>query len=413
MEKMSDYGDKKTACENAVFLSGGKKCAPEILPFSGVSFGDGAAIAEKFILDRCGVNEEKRVAAAVCRDSGYFSIGKRIALPRETVSFFSFDDGRLDEKIAEKLLASVSNLSAIVIIGDGEIVSLTVGLAKKLFPLADLLVVPTDYSFCRFLSENARLVKDGLYFAFDDEVFSKLKKNKVADALRSVFSKRLLFVEMRVNELIGGVFDKKTAVNHLNESIRLSGEYFLEYDYRKLVCATVVSALACEALPFDNPADRLADVLSTYDLETEPGERSYLAYKILLKLYGIFLCSEEKMLKVPSYVFAVRELTALSEAGTQLFEIQTPPAYLADDVLLSDVYEKVRGDEIIRATVEELTRRIPFGERMIYSLYGGRKHSVESYSSEAKANALKLAPAITRGDNLLKIVWASGFTEWL
>ncbi len=187
----------------------------------------------------------------------------------------------------------------------------------------------------------------------------------------------------------------------------------MEYDYRKLVCATVVSALACEALPFDNPADRFADVLSTYDLETEPGERSYLAYKILLKLYGVFLCSEEKMLKVPSYVFAVRELTALSEAGARLCEIQAPPAYLADDVLLSNVSEKVRGDEVIRATVEELTRRIPFGERMIYSLYGGRKRSVESYSSEAKGNALKLAPAITRGDNLLKIVWASGFTEWL
>lgn len=410
---MSDYGDKKTACENAVFLSGGKKCNPEILPFCGVSFGDGAAIAEKFILERCEREGKNREAVIVCRDSGYFSIAKKIGVPRETVSFFSFDDGRLDGKTAKKLIASVSDPVAIVIIGDEELISLAVGFSKELFPFTDLLVLPTDYSFGRFISENACRVKDGLYFGFDDEVFSRLKKNKVADALRSVFSKRLLFVEMRVNELIGAVFDKKVIVEYLNESIRLSGEFFLEYDYKKLVFATVISAAAVGLLPFDNPADRIADVLSTYDLETEPGERAYLAYRILLKLYGVFLCSEEKMLKAPSYVFAKRELTALFEAAYKPFGIQKTPEYLTDDRTLSVISEKIRRDEIIRATVEELTRRIPFGERMIYSLYGGKKHSVEAYSSEAKGNALKLAPVIAVGDSLYKIVWANGFTEWL
>lgn len=444
--------DFKTAYDNAVFLSYGDK--NNILPVAGTTFGAGAALAADFITahenfcarensapvqEVCsgaresGNAENCKRAVVLCRDSGYFSVvkriravigewseqnaknggstdGERFVKAPNGVIYFSVDNDLKRMSDVKILLESVNNMSCLVVAGDGELIFSAIECCAN--KKVDALVIPTDFNFdkavlCDEERKENGFIKKHVYFAFDEKVFSALRKNDVADAVRGILSKRILFAEMRVNQLIGLHFDAERAKSLINESIKACGDYFKDYDYKKLIYAKSLGILAELSLPFSDPVKAISDVLSLYDIETQNGEREYLAYKILAKVYGIALAADIDTLKVPSYAFCKDEIETLLPHST----IYSAPDYYAENNKLSELLSALKADEKLNATVEELNRRVPQCEKIIYLLYGGRKYSVEGYPVNIKIQALRLAPLMTKGDNLLKIIWAAGFID--
>ena len=466
---MSDIDNKnfKTAYDNAVFLSGGGRttdgnslpdadgaelCAlRETLPVGGIAFGDATELITDFILNHFNVfaiadlaeksagfdgkvaGSDKKIsdgagvvdswsgeAVIFTDDFGYFSVCKKIrgfvadgnfceeekrAFADRTV-FFSVDDGA-DEKIAERLLRSVKKPLCVVAVGGGELIARAVDYCAE--NNVDLLAVPLDYSFGCVLKRNCDFVAEKCFFAFDNELFSSLQKNRVADVIRQVLSKRILFVEMRVNQLIGLHFDDETPKKLLNESVYECLNYFKNYDYKSLAYAKFLSEKATMLLPFESPAEGMSKVLSCYDLDVSEGDREYFAYKMLIKIYGVMLSDCVNMVKVPSYGMCADQLKAIMPNA----KINPKPSYYCNDENLSLLLKTLAEDDKLGVYIKELALNIPDGEHIVYLVYGGRKSTVELYPQNINAQSLKLAPLICKGDSLLKILWATGVFEWL
>ena len=467
--QMSDTNNKnfKTAYDNAVFLSGGGRttdgnslpdadgaelCAlRETLPVGGIAFGDATGLITDFILnhfnvfgiadlaeksagfdgkvagsdenisDGAGVVDSWSGEAVIFTDDfGYFSVCKKIrgfvadgnfceeekhAFADRTV-FFSVDDGA-DEKIAERLLHSVKKPLCVAAVGGGELIARAVDYCAE--NNVDLLAVPLDYSFGCVLKRNCDFVAEKCFFAFDNELFSSLQKNRVADVIRQVLSKRILFVEMRVNQLIGLHFDDETPKKLLNESVYECLNYFKNYDYKCLTYAKFLSEKAAMLLPFESPAEGMSKVLSCYDLDVSEGDREYFAYKMLIKIYGVMLSDCVNMVKVPSYGMCADQVKAIMPNAI----INPKPSYYCNDENLSLLLKTLAEDDKLGGYIKELALNIPDGEHIVYLVYGGRKSTVELYPQNINAQSLRLAPLICKGDSLLKILWATGVFEWL
>ncbi len=465
---MSDTNNKnfKTAYDNAVFLSGGGRTTDgnslpdadgaelsalrETLPVGGIAFGDATGLITDFILnhfnvfaiadlaeksagfdgkvvgsdekisDGAGVDSWSGEAVIFTDDFGYFSVCKKIrgfvadgnfceeekrAFADRTV-FFSVDDGA-GEKIAERLLRSVKKPLCVAAVGGGELIARAVDYCAE--NNVDLLAVPLDYSFGCVLKRNCDFVAEKCFFAFDNELFSSLQKNRVADVIRQVLSKRILFVEMRVNQLIGLHFDDETPKKLLNESVYECLNYFKNYDYKSLAYAKFLSEKAAMLLPFESPAEGMSKVLSCYDLDVSEGDREYFAYKMLIKIYGVMLSDCVNMVKVPSYGMCADQLKAIMPNA----KINPKPSYYCNDENLSLLLKTLAEDDKLGVYIKELALNIPDGEHIVYLVYGGRKSTVELYPQNINAQSLKLAPLICKGDSLLKILWATGVFEWL
>ena len=466
---MSDIDNKnfKTAYDNAVFLSGGGRTTDgnslpdadgaelsalrETLPVGGIAFGDATELITDFILNHFNVfaiadlaeksasfdgkvagSDEKisdgagvvgsglSEAVIFTDDFGYFSVCKKIrgfvadgnfceeekrAFADRTV-FFSVDDGA-DEKIAERLLRSVKKPLCVAAVGGGELIARAVDYCAE--NNVDLLAVPLDYSFGCVLKRNCDFVAEKCFFAFDNELFSSLQKNRVADVIRQVLSKRILFVEMRVNQLIGLHFDDETPKKLLNESVYECLNYFKNYDYKSLAYAKFLSEKAAMLLPFESPAEGMSKVLSCYDLDVSEGDREYFAYKMLIKIYGVMLSDCVNMVKVPSYGMCADQLKAIMPNA----KINPKPSYYCNDENLSLLLKTLAEDDKLGGYIKELALNIPDGEHIVYLVYGGRKSTVELYPQNINAQSLRLAPLICKGDSLLKILWATGVFEWL
>ena len=466
---MSDTNNKnfKTAYDNAVFLSGGGRTTDgnflpdadgaelsvlrETLPVGGIAFGDATGLITDFILnhfnvfgidglaeksagfDGKGAGSDEKItdgsglngswlseAVIFTDDFGYFSVCKKIrgfiadgnfceeekrAFADRTV-FFSVDDGA-DEKVAERLLGSVKKPLCVAAVGGGELIARAADYCAE--NNVDLLAVPLDYSFGCVLKRNCEFVAEKCFFAFDNDLFSSLQKNRVADVIRQVLSKRILFVEMRVNQLIGLHFDDETPKKLLNESVYECLNYFKNYDYKSLVYAKFLSEKAAMLLPFESPAEGMSKVLSCYDLDVSEGDREYFAYKMLIKIYGVILSDCVNMVKVPSYGMCADQLKAIIPNA----KIYPKPSYYCNDENLSMLLKTLAEDDKLGGYIKELALHIPDGEHIVYLVYGGRKSTVELYPQNINAQSLRLAPLICKGDSLLKILWATGVFEWL
>lgn len=467
--QMSDIDNKnfKTAYDNAVFLSGGGRTTDgnslpdadgaelsalrETLPVGGIAFGDATGLITDFILNHFNVfgiadlaeksagfdgkvaGSDENIsdgsgvvgswsgeAVIFTDDFGYFSVCKKIrgfvadgnfceeekrAFADRTV-FFSVDDGA-DEKIAERLLRSVKKPLCVAAVGGGELIARAVVYCAE--NNVDLLAVPLDYSFGCVLKRNCDFVAEKCFFAFDNELFSSLQKNRVADVIRQVLSKRILFVEMRVNQLIGLHFDDETPKKLLNESVYECLNYFKNYDYKSLAYAKFLSEKAAMLLPFESPAEGMSKVLSCYDLDVSEGDREYFAYKMLIKIYGVMLSDCVNMVKVPSYGMCADQVKAIMPNA----KINPKPSYYCNDENLSLLLKTLAEDDKLGGYIKELALNIPDGEHIVYLVYGGRKSTVELYPQNINAQSLRLAPLICKGDSLLKILWATGVFEWL
>lgn len=344
-----------------------------------------------------------------CYEKGFFAVGRAVkqdclAACRKDL-FFCLDEQSVLEDCLPALINSANEFSSVVVVGEQNLAcALAVELEHKNIPL---LFVPLEFDFLNFCSKS---LSDYNYILFDQNIFNALTKNKKADGLRNVFQSRLLFVEMRVNELIGALFNKKESENLLNDALKECGKYFKDDNIERLISANLMCAFAAKNLPFSSPCYAFENILSCYAVESSSSERLYHAYKLILDIYDLFLSSEQiSFIKIPSRAIIEQELYRLLHKNCFL----TFPEYYYDQQKLSGFIDVLKEDQILKQTIKKLQSAYAFDQKGIYYVYGGRKYSVEMYNQKQRTQALKLAAASTEGDSLLKIIWATGCFEYL
>lgn len=355
------------------------------------------------------MQKNKGKSAFFCYEKGFFAVGRAVkqdclAACRNDV-FFCLDELNVLEDTLPALINSASEFFSAVVVGDQNLAcALTKELNGKNIPL---LFVPLEFEFINFCSNY---LNNNNYILFDQNIFNSLTKNKKADGLRNVLQSRLLFVEMRVNELIGTLFNKEESENLLNQALKECGKYFKDDDINRLIIANLFCALAASNLPFSSPCYAFENILACYAVESSSSERLYHSYKIILDIYDVFLNSEQiNFIKIPSRAIIEQELYRLLHKNCFL----TLPEYYYDQEKLNVYIEKIKGDKVLKQTVNKLKSAYVFDPKGIYYVYGGRKYSVEMYNQKQRTKALQLASASTEGDSLLKIIWATGCFEYL
>lgn len=355
------------------------------------------------------MQKSKGKSVFFCYEKGFFAVGRAVkqdclAATRNDV-FFCLDELNVLEETLPTLINSASEFSSVVVVGDQNLAcAVSKELNGKNIPL---LFVPLEFEFINFCS---KYLNNDNYILFDQNIFNGLTKNKKADGLRNVLQSRLFFVEMRVNELIGTLFNKEESENLLNQALKECGKYFKDDDINHLIFANLFCAFSTSNLPFSSPCYAFENVLACYAVESSSSERLYHSYKIILDIYDVFLNSEQTtFIKIPSRAIIEQELYRLLHKNCFL----TLPEYYYDQEKLNGYIEKIKSDKFLKQTVNKLKSACVFDQKGIYYVYGGRKYSVEMYNQKQRTQALQLASASAEGDSLLKIIWATGCFEYL
>ena len=347
-------------------------------------------------------------AAIVSYDEGYFALGKSIkelsrGSGRKDV-FFCLDDGS-DAGAAYDLLRSADGVTTVIAIGAAELAAVCLKYAKA--QSAAFLWLPTDFDYAKVISlaEGYKTFN----IAFDVNYYEKLKKSTILSGFKSVLASRIMFVEMRVNELLNGFAYRKEIAGHINESLKACGRYISGGNVKELITANLIRAAVENSLPFTNPATAISTVLDSYKTDCIKSENEYFAYGLLLRLYSLFFLDDgDYLIRLPSVVLTEERIKQLKTDGETLYF----PSYLSDLKKIDSLCSILRKDEILKSYIRTLTGIIEKDEKEIYYVYAGRKNTVEAYNAKQRGEALRLAPVLQRGESLFKIMWAAGYTEY-
>jgi len=347
-------------------------------------------------------------AVIVSYDEEYFALGKKIKdlgreYNRKDVFFCLDEDADVDNVCS--LLSSVKNPAYIVSIGSAFLSEICYNYAKNNEIV--FIWLPTDFNFSPVLKIGEN--RNDFYVVFDLKYYEKLKKSAQLSGFKSVLSSRILFIEMRVNELINGFTLRKSVTGLINDSLKALGKYIVSDDIKELIKANLIRSMIEIMLPFASSVSAVNLVLNAYKTSCEKEENEYFAYRILLNLYSFFLNDEgDYLIKLPSIVKCEERVKELKIEAERLYF----PAYLGDEQKTKILCEIIRKDEIIKEYVRALKKVEKNDEKEIYYIYAGRKNTVEVYNAKQRAEALKLAPILQKGDSLLKIMWAAGYIEY-
>lgn len=347
-------------------------------------------------------------AVIVSYDEEYFALGKKIKdLGREHNRkdvFFCLDEDADADNVCS-LLSSVKNPACIVSIGSAFLAEICYNYAKNNSII--FIWLPTDFNFSPVLKIGEN--RNDFNVVFDLKYYEKLKKSTQLSGFKSVLSSRILFIEMRVNELINGFTLRKPITGLINDSLKELGKYIVSNDIKELIKANLIKSMIEIMLPFASSVSAVNLALNAYKTSCEKEENEYFAYRILLNLYSFFLNDEgDYLIKLPSIVKCEERVKELKIEAERLYF----PAYSGDEQKTKILCEIIRKDEIIKEYVRALKKVEKNDEKEIYYIYAGRKNTVEVYNAKQRAEALKLAPILQKGDSLLKIMWAAGYIEY-
>lgn len=388
---------KDTAGELAVSLSQGNNKNDDVF-----YFGDAPEYVVNLIL------KNDLPAVIVSYDEEYFLLGKKIKDSgrehgRKDV-FFCLDEGADEDNVCS-LLSSVENTSYIVSIGSTFLAEICYNYAKKhsIF----FIWLPTDFNFSSVLKMGDN--RNDFNVVFDLNYYEKLKKSAQLSGFKSVLSSRILFIEMRVNELINGFTLRKSITGLINDSLKALGKYIVSGNIKELIKANLIRSMIEITLPFASSISAVNLVLNAYKTSCEKEENEYFVYRMLLNLYSLFLNDDgDYLIKLPSIVKCEQRVKELKIEAENLYF----PAYSGDEQKTEILCEIIKKDEIIKEYVRALKKVEKNDEQEIYYIYAGRKNTVEVYNAKQRAEALKLAPILQKGDSLLKIMWAAGYIEY-
>ncbi len=339
-------------------------------------------------------------------DKGYFTLGKRIkdALLQKgkKLSCFCLDEECNLDFTLNKLLGEVAFYSTIIVIGDS---NLAISLKGKVSENVNFYYFPIDFEFDRFLceenSKNSKLI-------FDQKVYFESKKNKLLNGIKSVLSKRIAFIEMRVYELIGGLFSENGAFLALLEGQDSLREYFKKPNLVNLVLAQFYCSVAISCLPVDFCPLYCSQIALKQQSVADGCDLEFTFYKLLLKIYSLYFNNNINFIaQLPDILSEREQLEKLS-----LCESKALPDFLYDNKKVESIRKLLNSDnQLKQITFEQLNQIEPL-EKTFKKIYAGRKYTVEHYGEKQRAKSIGLCSLLTQKTSALKVIWADGVLQY-
>lgn len=397
-----------------------------------VVYGNAVDAVEKFVSDY----PAKGKIIIVTADSAYFAAGKQIKdrlfslYGGQTVCFCA-DDGGVHSLFLNALYSELSSSSCVIAVGGGEIVRACKYLAGR-FACENggrhfgFLAVPTDCDLgdCLFSGggSGAFSFAEECFFDADliiaDEavILKSMKKRRVLASLKRVLASNLLLIESAVYDVIDGHFEKNEAENRnqaVNNAQNFVNDYFKTRAVKSLALAELYGGLAARFCPVESPARVMARLMGSYGLECFAGEREYRAYGLLLNLYEYYLNGDF------DFCGYVPSVSRPADRAEKIFKIpfshisDSLPGYLYSQSEIKEYKCRLRAYSGLFDMIKKQKDLIAFNEERLKTVFAGRKLSDKLYSQKQWNEALSVAPLVTKGDCLLKIIWVNGLLEGL
>ena len=228
----------------------------------------------------------------ICFDSGWFSLAGKIKsyLLEHNVINFSLNDNKPFINDLQVLLSSVKEVSTVIVTGSEDL-----ALAVSKFYLnksVKVIYLPLDFNYEFFLKNSLENANNNLVI-LDESLLAKCNRSAFADCVRRIFARKIFRVEIAVNRAINQDNNLKQAENQLNESEIYLQKYLDTHLIVYLVIAHLKSIIFesitnIEYLPLV-AGEILNKLNANFSLR---GEREYLVYKMLLKLYRFYFSND-------------------------------------------------------------------------------------------------------------------------
>ena len=360
----------------------------------------------------CSSFSKNGAKALLCYEKGWYEAGKQIKdlICGVGITCFCLDDNVPFEKKAVKLLDSVQSLQEIVVVGDEQMAlfALKYCTGKAL----RVIYIPLDYSFASYLLFAVQRGKDDLLL-IDESLLLQCGKNKLADGIRTVLSKKLFFVEMLVNQAIEGDIPNEKAEILLNNGQKSLTNYLKSGRICDLVIALVLSVIGESCLRVGNVVRSASELLLRMQSLSLSGEREYLLYKMVLRAYELYFLNDTTFtLSIPGVVLEEAEIKSLYASDYAQPKIYLPK-YIYDFDAIESLKKKVMQNGELLKEIKAQLAQIEGDSITLKKQYGGRKYSVEHYNAKQRAKALYLAPYITEKPTAFHLLFASGVTQYL
>ena len=327
----------------------------------------------------CSALSQNGVKALLCSEKGWYEAGKRIkdSLGGRLVSCFCVDENLPFEKKAVKLLNSVSGLDELVVIGNEQMALFALNYCLN--SGARVIYIPLDFSFGSYLLAAVNRGGNDLLL-LDENLLSQCGKNKLADGVRTVLTKKIFFVEMLVNQSIGGVILNNQAKNLLNEGQKSLKNYLQSGLVSDLAIAVILTSMGEYYSGAGNIVRAAADLLLRMQSLSLSGEREYLLYKMILRIYELYFSNDTGFtLSIPGVVVEEGEIKSLYSNDYSQPKICLPN-FLYDLDAVNGFKEKcAQGGEILKEIKLQLSQ-IEGDTAILKKLYGGRKNSANRFS---------------------------------
>ena len=347
----------------------------------------------------------------ICFDSGWFSLAGKIKsyLLEHNVINFSLNDNKPFINDLQVLLSSVKEVSTVIVTGSEDL-----ALAVSKFYLnksVKVIYLPLDFNYEFFLKNSLENANNNLVI-LDESLLAKCNRSAFADCVRRIFARKIFRVEIAVNRAINQDNNLKQAENQLNESEIYLQKYLDTHLIVYLVIAHLKSIIFesitnIEYLPLVT-GEILNKLNANFSLR---GEREYLVYKMLLKLYRFYFSNDTSfILKNCGIASQEEELNKLM--GDCVLLDYSLPQIVYNENEINSIKQKIVKDINIINLIDNLISELENEAQILKKEFGGKKYTVEHYSTKQRATALTLAPYLIKKDCAYKLLFASGILEY-
>lgn len=352
------------------------------------------------------------VKALMCYEKGWYEVGKRIKdlFGSKGITCFCLDEGIPFEKNAVKLLSSVNNLQELVVIGDEQMALFALNYCLK--NSARVIYIPLDFSFGNYLLSAVEMGGSNLLL-LDEDLLSQCGKNKLADGVRTVLTKKIFFIEMLVNQAIEGVIANNQAKTLLNEGQKSLQDYLQGGAISDLAIAIIFTVMGECYSGAGSIVRSASDLILRMQRLSLSGEREYLLYKMVLRAYELYFSNDTSFtLSLPGVALEEAEIKSLYANDYVKPQIYLP-SFLYDQEAVNGFKKKAMASGELLKEIKAQLAQIEGDSLMLKKQYGGRKYSVEHYNAKQRARALYLAPYVTEKSTAFHLLFASGITQYL
>ena len=351
------------------------------------------------------------VKGLLCYEKGWYEVGKSIKdlFSSQGITAFCLEEEVPFLQTAPKLLNSISNLQELVVIGDEQLALFALDYCVS--TNIKIVYIPLDFEFSCYL---LRILNNTNHLLIlDENLLSACGKNKIADGIRCVLSKKIFFIEMLVNQSICGLLPSEKADFYLKEGLKQLKNYLALKQLKNLIFALVSVTVGEYFSGCGNIATSASEILLKFQKLSLKGEREYLLYKMVLRAYELYFVNDTSFtLSLPGVVVEENEINNLF-ANEYIKKQITLPPYLYDLKKIEEYKKVIVANENLLSLIKQQLAQIEEDNAMLKRQYGGRKYSVEHYNAKQRSKALYLAPYITEKPTAFHLLFASGFTQYL